>query len=341
MGAEPEVLPGGVEGQDTRHAAHLGDLWGCELPAAGGFDAAEMIEAAHNDRLKALVLLDIDPLFHFPDTRWVEDALARLDCIITLGKFDTGQSGHTHFLLPTASVHEQAGTFTSGEGRLQYFESAARMVGSARTVRAILSDLAGRLGHTWDFPSAQSVFHEMGRAIGALEGMSHVSLRGSVGRVLDLGQYRQEAASLMESAADALGGENTPAAAPEGQYLLVTGNIGHHFGHLTHESEPIMNFASVPYALLHPEDCEALSVDAGHWIAVTSDRGRIDVTARPSPLVARGMIVVPVHYPDANPNRLRDRNRAADYVRIERVKGKEKDALQPNVAIAEVGTWTF
>jgi anaerobic selenocysteine-containing dehydrogenase len=201
--------------------------------------------------------------------------------------------------------------------------------------------LAARLDHTWEFPSAQKVFHEMGRAVGALEGVSHVSLRGSSGRRLELGQYAQDD-SLMTSAAEALGAESPVDVAPEeGEFLLVTGNVGHHFAHLTHQSEPIMNFASVPYALMHPDDCDSLAVETGHWIAVSSDRGRIEVTARPSPLAARGMIVIPVHYPAANPNRLRDRNRRADYVRIERIEGRTPDALKPRVAIAEVGAWTL
>ena len=48
--------------------------------------------------------------------------------------------------------------------------------------------------------------------------------------------------------------------------------------------------------------------------------------ARPSPLVTAGMIAIPVHFPQANPNRLRDRAARFDYVRVERIEGREPDA---------------
>lgn len=342
MGGEPEVLPGGIDAHDTKHAAHLAELWGASLPAAGGYDAAEMLEAAHNDRLKAIVLLDINPLFHFPDIRWVESAFAKLDCVIALGKFDLGRTGFANYFLPTASVQEDPGTFLSGEGRLQYFEAAVRHRGQARPVREILSDLARQMGKAWDFPSAQSVFVEMGKAIPLLADTSHVRLRESSGVVIDLGQYSQDTETTFSSAAKALEvSEKPPAtAATEGSFILQTGNMGHHFGHLTHQSEAIMTFASVPYAMLHPDDCETLGVESGTWLNVSNPRGEIQVTARPSPLVSPGMIVIPVHYPQANPNVLCDRAEAADFVIVKRIEESDRKREPSSVAVNEVGAWT-
>ena len=91
-----------------------------------------------------------------------------------------------------------------------------------------------------------------------------------------------------------------PAPVP-GELVLLQGNAGHHFGHLSHYSEPIMNFASVPYALLHPTDCAELGVQSGDWITVSNGRGKIEVTVRPSPVIVRGATFVPVHDPAANP----------------------------------------
>jgi NADH-quinone oxidoreductase chain G len=341
MGAEPEVLPGAIEGQDTSHTAALAEAWNTTLSTAGGYDAAEMMEAAHNQRLKALVLLDTNPLFHSPDTGWVREALSKLDCIIALGKFDLNEAGFAHYFLPTATVHEESGTFISGEGRLQYFEAAVKPTGSARPVREVLSDLARELKHTWSFPSAQSVYAEMTRTVPQLAGSAHVSLRGSEGTLLNLDQYTQDLGSLFASASHALADlQAAHGEAPSGTFLLQTGNVGHHFGHLTHQSDPIMNFAAAPYALLHPEDCDELKVDVGHWIRLASGRGAIEVTARPSPLVSRGMVVVPIHYPEANPNLLCDRAAKADFVSISRIEGRKPDTLKPRVALAEVGIWT-
>jgi NADH-quinone oxidoreductase chain G len=342
MGGEPEVLPGGVDAHDTTRAAHLAELWGAPLPAAGGYDGTEMLEAAHDERLKALFLLGNSPIFHYPDSGWAESAVARLDCVVAMGQFDLGRPGFAHYFLPTATVHEDPGTFLSGEGRLQYSEAAVRIAGDARPVRDVLSDLAQALGRPWSFPSAQSVFGEMCKAIPAFSGLSHPGLRDSGGHRFDLNQYAQDTASLFADAAAVLTSlSRAPESArAEGRYLLQTGNVGHHFADLTVHSQPIMNFASVPYALLHPDDCSSLGLEPGSWVRVASSRGDIEVIARPSPLVMSGMILIPAHFPQAHPNRLRDRAAKADYVRIERIEGREPDALKPKVAVSQVGAWT-
>jgi NADH-quinone oxidoreductase chain G len=342
MGGEPEVLPGGIDAHDTKHASRLAELWGAAMPLAGGYDAGEMLEAAHNDRLKALVLFDINPLFHFPDSDWVRRALAKLDCIICLGQFDVGHPGFADYFLPTSTVQEDSGTFISGEGRLQYFEAAVRRAGETRPAREVLSALAAELGKPWRFESAQDVFREMATAIPVLGQTSHPALRDTEGVLLPLDPHRQDRESLFASATEALSGPpvELPRPTPE-RFVLLTGNAGHHFAHLSQYSEPVMNFASVPYALLHPEDARTLEVENGDWILMRSSRGQIELTARPSPLIVRGAVFVPVHHSSANPNELRDRGSRTDWVHIEKIADRRREDLRPKVAIAEVGAWTL
>jgi len=173
-----------------------------------------------------------------------------------------------------------------------------------------------------------------------LAGTSHATLRDSVGVMLPLQPATQDKDTLYQSAREALG-RLTPAFAPgpEGTFLLQTANLGHHFGHLTHQSEHIMSFAGVPYALLHPDDASRLNIAWGQWIELKNDCGKIEVTARPSPMVARGMVLVPVHYPQANPNVLCQREAQADYVRIV-PSAHANDPSAPGVARAEAGLWT-
>jgi len=343
MGGEPEVLPGAVDAHDTKYAARLGELWGSELPGAGGYDAGEMLEAAHNDRLKALVLLEINPLFHFPDTEYVRRALAKLDCLIVLGQFDLGNPGFADIFLPTTTVQEGSGTFVSGEGRLQLFEPAVKAKEEARPMREALSLLAAEFGARWQYQSELDVFAELRKAIPAMTDIELMSLRDSEGVLLKLDHYAQDRSALFADAAAAVSAAPGANEGPseEGRFLLVTGNAGHHFSHLSHQSKPIMDFASAPYALMHPLDCAELELETGDWVALKNPRGQIEVTVRISPLVSSGMIFVPVHHPGANPNQLRDRSRRMDRVNV--VKTKARDEVEPKleVAVAEVGAWTL
>lgn len=342
MGGEPETLPGGVDAHDTKFAAQLAEKWGSAIPDAGGYDTVEMLEAAHNDRLKALVLLEINPLFHFPDTEWVRRALAKVECVIAVGQFDLGNPGFADFFLPSTAMQEGSGTFLSGEGRIQYYEPAVKPIGAAKPVRDVLSELAGALGSQWKYESERDVFAEMQQTVAMLADVSHESLRDSEGELLDFDQRTQDSASLFSAAAKALEVSATDEpAGEEGRFLLCSGNAGHHFSHLSHQSDAIMEFASVPYALVHPLDCAELELENGDWVTLRNPRGEIQVTVRKSPLVSAGMVFVPIHYPEANPNVLRARTRRVDRVNIVKVEGKAPGKGKEEVAVAEVGAWTL
>jgi predicted molibdopterin-dependent oxidoreductase YjgC len=81
-----------------------------------------------------------------------------------------------------ASWIETEGTFISSTGRVQLARRGLFPRGQAKTMRAILSLLAVRLGIDRDaHPTARSVFEELAAETPAFAGMTYGRLRGEPG----------------------------------------------------------------------------------------------------------------------------------------------------------------
>jgi len=79
-------------------------------------------------------------------------------------------------VLPSASVAERAGTFTSHVGRVQRFRFGFPARGKAKNPVEILVALGNRLGAGWTFAGEASVFRELAESEAPFAGMSYDSL---------------------------------------------------------------------------------------------------------------------------------------------------------------------
>ncbi len=86
----------------------------------GGFPA--IVEGIEKGDVKALVVVECDPLRSFPDRPRLAAALAKLDLLITLDYLPSETAGLAHIHLPTTTIHETGGCFANQEGRVQSAE---------------------------------------------------------------------------------------------------------------------------------------------------------------------------------------------------------------------------
>jgi len=93
---------------------------------------------------------------------------------------------------------------------------------------------------------------------------------------------------------------------PDDQYpfILSTGRqlFQYHTGTMTRKTEAIEAVASTAYAEINPADAKALSIDEGHKIRVTSRRGSIELVARVTERIQKGMVFIPFHFKEAAAN---------------------------------------
>jgi predicted molibdopterin-dependent oxidoreductase YjgC len=87
------------------------------FPADDGYSAWEMLRAAADGRLKALLLFADDPFEFFPDL--AARAFAGVELVVVVDAVKTRSAGRADVVLPGALLAEKAGTVVNTEGRAQ------------------------------------------------------------------------------------------------------------------------------------------------------------------------------------------------------------------------------
>lgn len=131
--------------------------WGSLTGGTSGADAAEMLEAAAERRIKFLWIMGADLVSDFPDAQLVDRALASDVFCVVSELFPTDTARSADVILPAASVGEKEGSVTNLERRIQKIAPSVTSPGVARSDWWIFSDLAARLGHQWGWNTPADV----------------------------------------------------------------------------------------------------------------------------------------------------------------------------------------
>jgi NADH-quinone oxidoreductase subunit G len=146
-------------------------------PGPGGLDAAGMLGAAREKKLKLLWVFhhDLGAAALAPEG----DVLAALDgaeTVIFQGTNANDASARAHLVLPSAAYVEREGTFTNFQGRVQRFRAALEPLGEARPDWLILSMIGKALGFqdpVFSAERAEQVFNALAAAVPAFAGMTY------------------------------------------------------------------------------------------------------------------------------------------------------------------------
>ena len=139
-GLLPGLLPFGrpLASQEARESL----AWG-EIPAQRGLDATQMLEAAADGRVKALVIGGVD-LRDFDDPSAARKALDQVDFLVSLEVRRSEVTDRADVILPVAPPLEKNGTFINWEGRLRPFGQA--IASRSQTDRLVFDALASEFG---------------------------------------------------------------------------------------------------------------------------------------------------------------------------------------------------
>ena len=159
MGVTQGYLPGRQPVCDAWAQQRLGDLWGQQLPSAGGLDAESLLQS-----VSGLIVLADDPPSVLPIGQRAMAALAKTEFLAVLDAFETSTSRIAHAVLPIACFAETEGTITNMEGRIQGVHAAADPPGEARPGWQVLAELCARFGFGVSYNSAADVLKEIGLA---------------------------------------------------------------------------------------------------------------------------------------------------------------------------------
>jgi NADH-quinone oxidoreductase subunit G len=152
-GCLPNLLPGGRPVLDPSARVDTQAAWGVgPLPTEPGRDADQMVAAALEGRLRALVVAGVE-LDDLPDPHRARTALEEIGFVVSLENRASAVTERADVVFPVALVGERSGTFVTWEGRERPFGTVLSQPNAMSDLR-VLAALAEGLGSDLGFRSA-------------------------------------------------------------------------------------------------------------------------------------------------------------------------------------------
>jgi NADH-quinone oxidoreductase subunit G len=80
----------------------------------------EILEEIEQEKIKALIVVESNPLFHFPDRNRLIEAIKKLELFLVLDYLPSPTVRRADMFIPSQTIFESGGSFINQEGRLQY-----------------------------------------------------------------------------------------------------------------------------------------------------------------------------------------------------------------------------
>jgi NADH-quinone oxidoreductase subunit G len=173
-GLTPGFLPGRVRLDDARE--WYAERWD-KVPEAAGLDAAGIMRAAADGKVKVLILVGADPLSDFPDAGLAKRALDGAGFVIAVDAFVSESNARADVFLPCTLWGEKTGTITNIEDRVQRVGRKVAPEGTAMDDWRIATELALRLGVDFDLATVDEIADEISQVAPAQLGATSALLR--------------------------------------------------------------------------------------------------------------------------------------------------------------------
>ncbi|MDD3642016.1 MAG: molybdopterin-dependent oxidoreductase, partial [Candidatus Krumholzibacteria bacterium] len=316
MGGLPNVYPGYqvVTSEDVQKKFR--EAWGSTAPLKVGLTITEMLGLAEQKEIRALYVMAENPMLSDPDINHVRQCLEATEFLVVQDIFLTETAELAHVVLPGVTFAEKDGTFTNTERRVQRVRKAIEPLGEARQDWEIVCRIARKMGAAgFDFESPEEIMEEISRLTPSYGGITYERLEklGSLQWPCPNAEHPGTPYLHKDKFARGLGKffaleYKEPAEMPDAEYpfILTTGRVMFHFhtGSMTRRSPKLESEAPQAYVEINPADAREIGLDGRRRVRVASRRGEIEVEARITDEIKRGLVFIPFHFAEAAANTL-------------------------------------
>ena len=315
-GMIPMFLPDYQPVSDDGVRSAFTEVWKSEdFSSERGLTVVEIIEAIHQDSIKAMYILGENPAMSDPDVEHARAALAKLDHLVVQDIFLTETANYADVILPASAFAEKTGTVTNTNRQVQMGRTAVSPPGEAREDWAITVDLAQRCGLDWNYSHPKQVFAEMKLNMASLDNITWDRLEAEnvvtypslsptdPGQAIVFGDgFPREDGRGKFTPASIIAPDDVPDA--EYPMILTTGRqLEHwHTGSMTRRATVLDAVEPEANCSLHPRTLRKLGVEPGGMITLTTKRGTIDVMARADRAISEEMVFLPFAFVEAAAN---------------------------------------
>ena len=324
MGALPVVFTGYQKVIDEAAYKKFADAWGFPdgiSAPQNGYEVTVMMDvlADKPGELKCMYIMGENPMLSDPDLHHVEKALKNLGFLIVQDIFMTETAEFADVVLPACCYAEKDGTQTSTERRVQMWRKAQEPPGNSKLDWVIIKEIASRMGYAKQFPwnSAEDIFTEIAKVTPSYAGMNYTRLNRPEALHWPCPAPDHAGTPILHKEKfahpDGLGQffgvpYKPPAEVPDTEYpfVLTTGRClwQWHTGTMTRRSENLEEEEPTGWIEINPEDAKALGIKDKEKILAVTRRGKVEVPARVTPDIMKGVMFMPFHYKECAANTL-------------------------------------
>ena len=162
MGCDPGILTGSISVDDGRELFE--SVWNAAIPKNKGLSVIGMLDAAKNEKLKALWVIGYDVFLTVANANETAKAFENLELVIVQDLFmnETARE-YGDVFFPAASSFEKDGTFMNGERRVSRVRKVIEPLGNSKSDWEIICGLAKAYGagEFFEFDSAEAIWNEV------------------------------------------------------------------------------------------------------------------------------------------------------------------------------------
>jgi NADH-quinone oxidoreductase subunit G len=266
-GALGSLLPGGRPVTDADAREQVAQRWGVDgLPSTPGRDSSEMLAAAAEKRLAALIVAGVDP-DDLADPGAAHTAVQTAGFVVSLEIRASAVTERADVVFPVAAVDEKDGTFITWEGRGRRFGAALRDTAAVPDLR-VLDALAAEMGVVLGLPTTAAARDEL-RQLGGFAGA------------------RPPAPDVAASPPPELG---------VGEAVLASWRMLLDAGRLQDGEPHLAGTARTPVARLSAATAAEIGAADGETVTVSTSRGAIGLPLRVTEMVDR-VVWLPMNSP--------------------------------------------
>ena len=322
MGALPVVFTGYQKVIDPAAHKKFADAWGfpdgiCE--PKNGYEVTVMMDVLTDNpgELKCMYIMGENPMISDPDLNHVRHALESLEFLVVQDIFMTETSELADVVLPAACYAERDGTQTSTERRVQMWRKAQDPPGEAKEDWQIISELAAKMGYADQFPyqNMEEIFNEVAELTPSYHGMNYERLNKPEALHWPCPTVEHPGTPILHkekfSHPDGIGifapiEWKPPAEVPDAEYpfVLTTGRILWHWhtGTMTRRSATLDSEVPTGWIEINPDDAKALGIQNKEMVRATTRRGTVNVPAKVTPDIMKGVMFMPFHFAECAAN---------------------------------------
>ncbi|MDR4506459.1 MAG: molybdopterin-dependent oxidoreductase [Candidatus Scalindua sp.] len=302
MGVVPGFFPGYLAIDDRSARKRFEKSWDVKLSdSIARGDGTSIIDLALKGRLKAMFVVEENPIVNFPNGKAVKEAFNNLEFVVVQDTFLTETAQCADVVLPSTTYAEKEGTFTNMAMEVQRLNKAIPPVGNARQNWQIFCDIAQKMGATLFYESLKEIIDEIVNTVPIFSGMDYERLKRSgfnwvTAHRLKAKRYHFEVfkpKSVVKKKRDY-------------PFVLLTGPSLNHLGSFSRNSQSLVSVSPECVAEINRSDARKLNIRSGDEVSIVSVQDSMKMKTKISDRLPAGMIFVPEDYEWIHVNALRD-----------------------------------